>query len=269
MTDSNRLDGRVAIVTGGSRGIGKAVALALAARGADVAVLSRTEAASQIVADQVRARGRRAFAGAGDVSVWTDVQRNVSDVTAELGPVDILVNNAGAGGPHGYVWDLDPASFKDTLLVNVMGPFLFMKAVLPHMVARQHGVVINVSSGNVRNIGAGRSMYGSTKSALDYLSRTATVEAAPAGVRVYSFYPGPTDTDMQAHLRADPALPPDVRTQMEARLTEGRLFRAEQPAAGIAWLATDDGAAWTEPICPWSTAEVRAQIEHLPGYVPA
>jgi NAD(P)-dependent dehydrogenase (short-subunit alcohol dehydrogenase family) len=267
LTDDNRVDGQVAVVTGGSRGIGRAVALALAERGADVAVLSRTIEASEAVAEQVRGRGRRVFAGAGDVADWGDVERLVRAATEELGPIDILINNAGSGGSHGYVWELDSQVFRDTLMVNVLGPFHFMKAVLPNMVQRKRGVVVNVSSGNVRSPGPARSMYGTTKSGLDYLSKSASTEVAASGVRVYSFYPGPTDTDMQTHLRTDPHLPPDVRQQMEARLTEGRLFRPEQPAAGIAWLVSPAGAAWKEPICAWSTPEIRVDIEKLPGYV--
>jgi NAD(P)-dependent dehydrogenase (short-subunit alcohol dehydrogenase family) len=269
MTDSNRVDGQVAIVTGGSRGIGRATALALAERGAHVAVLSRTVAASEVVAAEVRARGVRAFAGGGDVGEWGTVEDLVREVTGQLGPIDILINNAGTGGSHGYVWDLDSDVFHETLMVNVLGPFHFMKAVMPGMMERMRGVVVNVSSGNVRNPRPGRSMYGATKSALDYMTRSAYAEAAPAGVRVYSFYPGPTDTDMQKHLLSDPNLPQEVRDELRTRLTQGRLFRPEQPAAGIVWLASAAGAAWTEPICAWSTPEVLARIESLPGYVAA
>jgi 3-oxoacyl-[acyl-carrier protein] reductase len=265
-TDSGRLDGKVAVVTGGSRGIGKAVALALAARGADVAVMARSVDAAEAVADLVRAQGRRAVAAAGDVSNWEDVQRTVGTVHDALGPVDVLVNNAGTGGAHGFVWDLEPAAFQTALLVNVLGPFLYMKALLPEMIERSGGVVINTSSGNARNPGPARSVYGTTKSGLDYLTRVAHQEVAARGVRVYAFYPGPTDTDMQAHLRSDPSLPAEVRAQLVARHTEGRLFRPEQPAQGMAWLASPAGAAWSDPICPWSSPEVRAQLEKLPGY---
>lgn len=165
------------------------------------------------------------------------------------------------------MWNLDQDVFRQTLTTNILGPFHFMKAVLPRMVERKEGVLINISSGAVRYAGIARAMYGTTKSGLDFLSRSAAVEAAPSGVRVYAFYPGPTDTDMQAELRSDPGMPAELREQMQARLTGGTLFRPEQPAAGIAWLASPAGASWTEAICPWSTAEVRAQIEKLPGYV--
>jgi NAD(P)-dependent dehydrogenase (short-subunit alcohol dehydrogenase family) len=265
--ESNRVDGQVAVVTGGSRGIGRATALALAERGADVAVLSRTVAASEAVAAEVRALGPRALAGAGDVADWRDVQRLVTEVTRALGPIDILINNAGTGGSHGYLWELEPDVFRDALMINVLGPFHFMKAVLPAMNERRRGVVVNVSSGNVRNPRPGRSMYGATKSALDYVSRAAAAEGALAGVRVYSFYPGPTDTDMQRHLLNDPNVPAAVREELQGRLAEGRLFRPEQPAAAIAWLASPAGAAWTESICAWSSPDVAAQIERLPGYV--
>lgn len=269
MPSTNRVDGQVAVVTGGSRGIGRAAAIALAERGADVAILSRTEQASEAVAAEVRALGRRTFAGGGDVSHWADVQRLVRESVGALGPIDILVNSAGSGGTHGYVWDLDPESFRDTLMINVLGPFHVMKAVLPSMLERKQGVVINISSGAARTPSAARAMYGTSKSGLDFLTRTAAVEAAPSGVRVYTFYPGPTDTDMQAELRSDPGMPAPLRAQMQARLTEGRLFRPAQPAAGIAWLASPAGAAWTDPLCGWSIPEVHAQIEKLPGYVPA
>jgi NAD(P)-dependent dehydrogenase (short-subunit alcohol dehydrogenase family) len=267
--ESNRVDGQVAVVTGGSRGIGRATALALAERGADVAVLSRTVAASEAVAAQVRALARRALAGGGDVAEWRDVQRLVKEVTQGLGAIDILINNAGTGGSHGYLWDLDPDVFRDTLMINVLGPVHFMKAVLPTMNEQQRGVVVNVSSGNARNPRPGRSMYGATKSALDYVSRAATAEGALAGVRVYSFYPGPTETDMQRHLLNDPNLPAAVREELQGRRTEGRLLRPEQPAAAIAWLASPAGAAWTEPICAWSSPEVSARMEQMPGYVAA
>jgi NAD(P)-dependent dehydrogenase (short-subunit alcohol dehydrogenase family) len=261
--DIGRLDGKVALVTGGSRGIGKAVALALACRGADVAVLARTSEAADPVAAVVRERGRRAVAAGGDVRRWEDVEHLVATVRGSMGSIDVLINNAGTGGAHGYVWDLAPEAFQTALLVNVLGPFLFMKAILPEMIGRGSGVVINVSSGNVRNPGPARSLYGTTKSGLDYLPRAAHQEVAPHGVRVHAFYPGPTDTDMQAELRSDPALPAEIRAQLQARHAEGRLFRPEQPAHGMAWLASPAGAAWTDSICPWSNADVRAQTREL------
>jgi 3-oxoacyl-[acyl-carrier protein] reductase len=268
-TENNRLDGMVAVVTGGSRGIGRATALALAGRGADVAVLSRTVEASEKVAADIRALGNaRTFAGAGDVCAWADVEHVVDQVTAALGPIDILVSSAGMGGRHGYVWNLDPDTFRATLTTNLLGPFHLMKAVLPRMVERQHGVVVNISSGVALRAQAGRAMYSTSKAALDFLSRAAAIEAAPSSVRVYSFYPGATDTDMQAELRSDPGTPAELRAELQARLTQGRLFTPDQPAAAIAWLASPAGAAWTDPICGWSTPTIREQIERLPGYVP-
>jgi glucose 1-dehydrogenase len=171
------------------------------------------------------------------------------------------------GGRLGYVWNLDPDAFRATLMTNLLGPFHFMKAVLPRMVERQSGVVVNLSSGVALRPQAGRAMYSTSKSALDFLSTAAAIEVGPSGVRVYSFYPGASDTDMQAELRSDPGASAELRAELQARLTEGRLFRPEQPAAAIAWLVSLAGATWTDPICAWSTPSVREQIERLPGYV--
>jgi 3-oxoacyl-[acyl-carrier protein] reductase len=169
----------VAVVTGGSRGIGRATALVLADRGADVAVLSRTVEGSEKVATEIRALSqRRTFAGVGDVCSWGEVERVVEETTAALGPVDILVNSAGLGGRLESVWNLDPDVFRVTLMTNLLGPFHFMKAVLPHMVERKSGVVVNLSSGVALRPQAGRAMYSTSKSALDFLSTAAAIECA-------------------------------------------------------------------------------------------
>lgn len=266
-TETNRLDGKIAVVTGGSRGIGRATALALANRGADVAVLSRTAEASEIVAAEIRAVSqRRTFAGAGDVCSWGDVEGVVDQVTTALGPIDILVSSAGMGGRHGFVWELDPDRFRATLMTNLLGPFHFMKAVLRGMVERKSGVVVNLSSGVALRAQVGRAMYSTSKAGLDFLSKAAALEAAPSGVRVYSFYPGATDTDMQTELRSDPGTPAELQAELQARVSEGRLFKPQQPAAAIAWLVSPAGGAWTDPICGWSTPSIREQIERLPGY---
>src|SRR6188768_1224083 len=140
------LSGRVALVTGGGRGIGKAIALALAAAGCDVAVnyVSR-EADANATADAIRATGRRAFVARGDVSRSGDVAALVTAAEAGLGPVDILVNNAGRLAVES-IDQMSEASWNEIIQVNLLSVFLMTQAVLPGMRARQWGRIINLTS---------------------------------------------------------------------------------------------------------------------------
>src|SRR5690348_5102154 len=147
MADSG-LDGRVALVTGGSRGIGRATAIALASRGADVAVVAQSDASAQRTADAIRSAGQRALAiGCG--------------VAKELGPPTILLNAAGISA-KGAVVDIAPDFYQRIVGVNILGPFHLTKAVAPHMLAQRRGVIINMTSTAGQRPRPTRAMYGST-----------------------------------------------------------------------------------------------------------
>ena len=151
---TEHLNGRVALVTGGSRGIGAAIALALAKNGATVAVNYRERAAdAEAVAGKIKAAGGRAMTVRADVSQGADVTRMVAEIAAALGPIDILVNNAGIA----IVRDLDRLTEEDfdrTILVNLKSAFLCTQAVVPSMRARRWGRIVNISSGAARGAGA-------------------------------------------------------------------------------------------------------------------
>src|SRR5690242_16088333 len=147
------LTGRIALITGASRGIGKAIALALASVGADVAVNYRSEAArAQAVAAAIHAMGRRSVAIAADVSQGSEVKRLVDVVERELGPIDVLVNNAGIALRRNLE-ELTEADFDATLAVNLKSAFLCSQAVWPGMRARGWGRIVNISSGAARGAG--------------------------------------------------------------------------------------------------------------------
>ncbi|MGF6882525.1 3-oxoacyl-[acyl-carrier protein] reductase [Nocardia sp. GAS34] len=196
------LAGRVALVTGGSRGIGRATAEALAAAGAAVAVnyRSRKDEAEVVVAEIERAGGRGKVVGA-DVSVAAEVDAMVERVRAEFGEIDILVNNAGTG-VFRTVEQLTEHEFDRTLAVNLKSAFLCTQAVLPGMRARGWGRIVNVSSVAARTGGAVGVHYNASKAGLEGLTRGYAAAVGREGVTVNAVAPGPIDTEMAAPLKA-------------------------------------------------------------------
>jgi 3-oxoacyl-[acyl-carrier protein] reductase len=196
MESDGDLAGRVALVTGASRGIGRAIALALAGAGADVAVNCRERGRSaEETADAVRAEGRRALAIAADVADARAVEGMVRAAEAELGPVDLLVNNAGVAIPR----DLDELTEEDfdrTLAVNLKGAFLCTQAVLPGMRARRWGRIVNISSGAARGAGVIGAHYNASKAGLEGLTRGYAARLVRDGVTVNAVSPSLIETEM-------------------------------------------------------------------------
>jgi 3-oxoacyl-[acyl-carrier protein] reductase len=196
------LNDRVALVTGGSRGIGRAISVALAAAGAAVAVnyRERENEAADVVAEIERAGGR-AIAVRADVSVGDDVKAMVQAVENSLGLVDVLVNNAGIG----TIIDIDhltEAEFDRTLAVNLKSAFLCTQAVLPAMRERRWGRIVNLSSAAARGPGLLGIHYNASKAGLEGLTRGYAARLAREGITVNAVAPGPIDTDMAGPLKA-------------------------------------------------------------------
>jgi 3-oxoacyl-[acyl-carrier protein] reductase len=190
------LTGRTALVTGGSRGIGAAIALALAEAGADVAVNYRERAAEAAsVAAAVGALGRRAITVAADVSNGEAVTAMVRTATETLGPVDILVNNAGIALIRG-IDDLTEADFDQTIAVNLKSAFLCTQAVVPHMRAQGWGRIVNISSGAARGAGGVGLHYNASKAGLEGLTRGYAARLVKQGITVNAVAPSLIETDM-------------------------------------------------------------------------
>lgn len=237
MEDMNVFDNKVALVTGGSRGIGAAVALRLAEDGADVALTYQrgAEAAATVVA-KIEATGRHALAIQADSADPDAVTAAVDRVAARLGRLDILVNNAGVYHT-GPVAELEPAAFEETVAVNVRAPFVAAKTAAGHMTGG--GRIINIGS-NVaeRVVFPGFSLYAMSKSALAGLTRGLARELGPRGITVNQINPGPIGTDM------NPADSPFAATA--AGFTAlGRYGTPAEVAATVAHLAGDGGAYLT------------------------
>ena len=217
------LTNRVALVTGASRGIGRAVAIALAEIGADVAVNYRERAAdAQAVADAIRGTGRRSLAIGADVSDGAEVAMMLQTIEAELGPVDVLVNNAGMAIIRG-VDDLTEAEFDLTLAVNLKSVFLCTQAVLPGMRARHWGRIVNISSGAARGAGGIGVHYNASKAGMEGLTRGYAARLVKEGITVNAVAPSLIDTDMM-NARRD---------QYVSRIPLGRMGTADEVAQAV------------------------------------
>jgi 3-oxoacyl-[acyl-carrier protein] reductase len=227
------LAGKVAIVTGASRGIGAATALALGEAGASVILAARDAARNEASAERIAASGGRATAMACDVSNYQACQLLVQQTTQRFGPPDVLVNNAGIIEPIGVVGDTDPAEWARSIQINLIGAYYAIRAVLPAMLARGRGAIINVSSGAALRPQEGWSAYCTSKAGLAMLSRSIDIEHRAAGIRVFGFQPGTTDTDMQVIIRASGINP-------ISRIPREQLTPVTHPARAIVYLCTPD-----------------------------
>jgi 3-oxoacyl-[acyl-carrier protein] reductase len=222
--------GQVALITGASRGIGAAIALALADAGASVAINYRDrarEAAS--VADAVKAIGRNAITIAADVSDSHAVVAMVQQTNQQLGPIDILVNNAGIA-LIGGLDDLTEADFDQTIAVNLKSVFLCTQAVLPHMRAQHWGRIVNISSGAARGAGGVGVHYNASKAGLEGLTRGYAARLVKDGVTVNAVAPSLIETDM---VRSGVASSP-------ARIPLGRFGTSEEVAAVVMMLVNNE-----------------------------
>jgi NAD(P)-dependent dehydrogenase (short-subunit alcohol dehydrogenase family) len=232
--DTFRLDGKVALVTGGARGLGLTMATALAEAGADIALAGRSLAACEEAASATAsATGRKVRAFAADVTRVDDVERLQSSVEAELGPIDILVNNAGVN-IRGSVEQLSEADWDTVVDTNLKGPFLCARAVGAGMVSRGWGRVINLGSIMGVVALAGRAPYASSKAGVINLTRVLALEWAGTGVTANVICPGAFATEMNRQLLNDPV----KYQEFVRRIPMGRWGELQELAGAVVFLAS-------------------------------
>jgi 3-oxoacyl-[acyl-carrier protein] reductase len=248
-------DGRVALITGAGRGIGRALAFQLADSGAQVALLARSVSQLEETAEKLRAEGGVAVVVPADLGDPDAVSEAAGRAVKELGPVDILINNAAVVQPVGPTVTTAPRAWASAFAVNVDAPVRLALALLPSMLERGWGRIVNVSSGIVDQPGAmvGLNAYAATKAALEAHTLNLAAELAWSGVTLNVYRPGSVDTAMQEWFRSQP---PDqigaaLHHHFQASYEQGALITPEHSArsllarmvgtaTGEIWTATDD-----------------------------
>jgi 3-oxoacyl-[acyl-carrier protein] reductase len=241
----NKLRDKVAIVTGGARGIGGAIACAFAAEGADVVIADRLgEDVAAPVIHEIESAGRKALFVPTDVSDEGQVRAMVDRAYAELGDVDILVNNAGTFSQH-FFHELPVAEFDRVLSINLRGVFLCTRFVLPRMLERGSGNVINVASQLGQIGGVEMVHYSASKAGVIGLTKALAREVSTKGIRVNAIAPGPILTDMMAEETEEWA------SQKLSELPIGRFGEAYEVAPTAVFLASDESSYYVgQTLCP-------------------
>lgn len=236
-----RFADKVVVVTGGGGGIGTAVCRRFAEEGARVAVLDLNADAAEDTAQAIRDAGGTAHALATDITQQDAVRAAVGETEKHLGPIDVLVNNAG--------WDLfcpfvktDPDFWRKVIDINLLGPLNLHHAVLPGMVERGYGRVVNVASDAARVGSSGEAVYAACKAGMMGLSKTLAREHARDGITFNVVCPGPTDTALFDGYAQGAGNPDKLREGMRRAIPMGRIGQPEDVSGTIAFLASDDAA---------------------------
>lgn len=230
-----KLKGRTALVTGGSRGIGRAVAIALADEGADVAVnYVSSETAARDVAEHIKKMGRKAILAQADVSDYPDTFRMAQDVLREFGHLDILVNNAGINSDKTFT-KMDHASWRKVLGTNLDGVFNCTKVFVDQMLTQGYGRVVNMTSviGQIGNFG--QANYAASKAGVAAFTKSLAKELAGKGVTVNAVAPGFIETEMVA------GIPDKVKDRLLAQIPLRRFGTAEEVARAVVYIVSSDG----------------------------
>jgi acetoacetyl-CoA reductase len=228
-----RLEGKVAIVTGSSRGIGRAIALALGQEGARVIVnYSRNREEANKVVEEIQANNGQAVAVGANVAVYEEAKTLIQTALDKFGRIDILVNNAGINRDKAFK-NMSIEAWNEVISTNLGGVFNCCHLALPTMLTQKSGYIINIGSANGQIASYGQTNYSASKAAIIGFSRSLALEVGKSGVTVNVVCPGYTSTDMLA------SVTPDVLEKLSAKVPMNRIGTAEEVAKGVIYLVTD------------------------------
>jgi 3-oxoacyl-[acyl-carrier protein] reductase len=231
-----RLEGRAAVVTGGGRGIGRAICLAFAKEGADVIVnyASKDQPAQEVI-EMIKKMGRKAVAVKGNVVVKADVERIIQTAIDNFGKIDILVNNAGVSKPN-MLYKMTEEQWNEVIDIHLKGPFLCIQAASKYMIEKKYGKIINMTSSAGLWGTKGQINYSSAKGGVIALTKSAARELAGYGITVNVVQPGYVSTEMMEKVRTDPKL----KEIYIGRVLLGRFAEPEEVAQTFVFLASDE-----------------------------
>jgi NAD(P)-dependent dehydrogenase (short-subunit alcohol dehydrogenase family) len=236
-----RLEGKVALVTGAARGIGRGIAVRFAQEGAKVGVVDLKQVACQTVVDEITSAGGEALALGADISDEAQVEQVVSRLRERFGVCTVLVNNA-AVMPAGKLHETSPADFDRCLAVNLRGTYLMSRAVIPGMLEQKKGSIIHMSSVTGILGLPGLAIYSATKGALAALARAMSMDYARDGIRVNCVSPGTIDSPMLHDFLAAQSRPEALRQQFDDMHPIGRVGQIEEVASVFVFLASDESS---------------------------
>ena len=229
------LQGKVALVTGTSRGLGKGIALGLARYGADLVLTSRKLELNRELAQEIRSMGRRALPLQTDIMKVEEIHATVEKAMAEFGAIDILVNNAGTNPIRCSAVEVEEWSWDKILATNLKGLFFFSQALARHMMERGRGTIINISSAVTAAGAPLASVYGASKAGVDHLTRTMALELAPYGINVNAVGPSFFEVGLSEYVTRSP----ELAEAINARTPLGRMGKVEELTEVVAYLASD------------------------------
>lgn len=229
------LAGKVALVTGTSRGLGRGIALGLARHGADLVLTSRKLGLNQELAKEIRAMGGRALPLATDIMKVEEIYATADKAVEEFGAIDILVNNAGTNPIRCGAVDVEEWSWDKILDTNLKGLFFFSQAVARHMISRGGGRIINISSAAAAAGTPLGSVYGASKAGVNHLTRTMALELAPYKINVNALGPSFFEVGLSEYVTESP----ELTEAITARTPLGRMGRADELAEAVVYLASD------------------------------